>query len=699
MPYFITDKGKDCAGWATVKADGEVIGCHATKAGAIKQMVAVSLAEKMPPGGERALNDELEVGDWVFWDNAGHTEFGLITFISTFGQVVDQLGSELIATQDKPLAKISIYVLDGTTLIGTDRFAVMSFAPLSKLDLDYNHSNHDQSNDNNSDSPHDGMNDQPNHDDMDNNHDGYDDGNRALPQAVIVDIDDTLIHFDKPMQRVIDYVNALPGRKYIVTGRMQSDHDRTVRQLRDAGVEYSALFMKQVDEPTTIFKRRIATKLKGRFHISLAIDNDEDNRAVFRDLGIPTLNPSSIDKGEMPDERAINQKAPEYMRAAARRGLQYAEEGKGGDGLKQQTINEARKMASGEVSDDKWIRMAAWIARHLGDLDSPEANPQHPNYPSAGVVAHLLWGSGPSKTKARAAMSYAEGVVERIRNEERHLPGKHDQSTHGRGGGGAGAMMGRIPLDEGTVRDMRAGGGGSAAPHIIENADGTYSFTPERQALHDKIVSQALAGVPASDNPTVVFLGGGAASGKSTAVASSGIDINEKHVKINPDDVKKKLPEYKQKSAEEAAAFTHEESSYISKRIQAAAVQRQNDIVLDAVGDTSATSMAGKIAAAKAKGYKTVGTYVTIPTAKAQIRAKERGIKEGRVVPPKIIAAGHRGVSNTFPQIADKFDEVSLFSNDVPKGSPLKLIGSGKNGTFNVKDEGLWSEFLAKGSE
>ncbi len=57
MPYFITDKSSDCSGWATIKEDGEVIGCHTTKQDAIDQMVAVSIAEDMEPGGERALPD------------------------------------------------------------------------------------------------------------------------------------------------------------------------------------------------------------------------------------------------------------------------------------------------------------------------------------------------------------------------------------------------------------------------------------------------------------------------------------------------------------------------------------------------------------------------------------------------------------------------------------------------------------------
>jgi HK97 family phage prohead protease len=118
------------------------------------------------------------------------------------------------------------------------------------------------------------------------------------------------------------------------------------------------------------------------------------------------------------EDRAINQEAPAYMRAAARRGLEYYAEGLGGDGLVPSTIRDARLMAEGTVSDQKWIRIAAWIARHLGDLDSPDADPSSDNYPSPGVVAHLLWGSGPSKRAAQRALDYAESVVARIRAEE-----------------------------------------------------------------------------------------------------------------------------------------------------------------------------------------------------------------------------------------------------------------------------------------
>lgn len=146
--------------------------------------------------------------------------------------------------------------------------------------------------------------------------------------------------------------------------------------------------------------------------------------SALTNIGEQTVIDEDEDEDEMPDDeeaslelRAVNLKPPAYMRAAARRGLRYYEEGKGGDGLVEKTIREARAMASGNVTAEKWVRIRAWIARHLVDLDSPAARPDSPDYPSAGVVAHLLWGSGPSLRGAQRALSYAEGVVARIEAE------------------------------------------------------------------------------------------------------------------------------------------------------------------------------------------------------------------------------------------------------------------------------------------
>jgi HK97 family phage prohead protease len=76
-------------------------------------------------------------------------------------------------------------------------------------------------------------------------------------------------------------------------------------------------------------------------------------------------------------------------------------------------------MAAGRVSEDKWRRIGPWIARHLVDLDAPKnSNTSDPDYPGAGLVAHLLWGSGPSKSSARRTLAYAQSVVERLDMEE-----------------------------------------------------------------------------------------------------------------------------------------------------------------------------------------------------------------------------------------------------------------------------------------
>lgn len=61
MPYYISKENPDCGGWAVEDEAGDVLGCHTTKQDAIDQMVAVSIAEDMEPGGERkTMNDKIE---------------------------------------------------------------------------------------------------------------------------------------------------------------------------------------------------------------------------------------------------------------------------------------------------------------------------------------------------------------------------------------------------------------------------------------------------------------------------------------------------------------------------------------------------------------------------------------------------------------------------------------------------------------
>lgn len=62
MPYYISESQSDCDGWAAVKQESDgsytTIGCHASKQDAIDQMVAVSIAEDIQPGGEVSSRSE-----------------------------------------------------------------------------------------------------------------------------------------------------------------------------------------------------------------------------------------------------------------------------------------------------------------------------------------------------------------------------------------------------------------------------------------------------------------------------------------------------------------------------------------------------------------------------------------------------------------------------------------------------------------
>ena len=51
MPYYVTKFHPDCSKWAVVKESYELVACHSTKKSATDQMIAVSLAEEIEPGG------------------------------------------------------------------------------------------------------------------------------------------------------------------------------------------------------------------------------------------------------------------------------------------------------------------------------------------------------------------------------------------------------------------------------------------------------------------------------------------------------------------------------------------------------------------------------------------------------------------------------------------------------------------------
>jgi HK97 family phage prohead protease len=244
MPYYIKQGVVGCAGWATIKDDGEIMGCHQSKADAIAQMVAISVEEGIEPGGERDLPDNYRPS----------------------------------LSQDVPEGRAC--------------------------------------------------------------------GNCAF-------------------------------------------YDETMTQEAEGGL--------------LAYCHRWDDYVRGDFYCNAWEEKAEPEDEPEEESGY----------AEVVEERQVDLSPPEYMRDAARRGLRLYADGEAGEGLQPATVREARAMAAGTVSEDKWRRIGPWIARHIGDLDAVEGDEITP-----GLVAHLLWGSGPSKSDALRAQEYAEGVVERMNAEE-----------------------------------------------------------------------------------------------------------------------------------------------------------------------------------------------------------------------------------------------------------------------------------------
>lgn len=387
MPYLITDSAEGCSGWATIKDDGEVMGCHETKQDAIDQAIAIARNEGSEFLGERAMPGTLKPGDFVSWKEHGEIYQGRIREVVTTGTVdIPGSGVQIMGTIFDPAALVQMYEQVDGQWTEASTFLGLKFSQLSGISalVDDEMPEFDFEEGNMPDAP-EGYHYMPDGTLMaDEEHEGE----RAAPDALAVD---DFVSWNTSGGRARGQIERIekngtinvPDSEFTIEGT-EDDPAALIRIWREGEEGYEA--------SETLVGHKFSTLTK--------ID--------------------SLRSADM-EQRDVNLTPPAYMRAAARQGLKYHEEGYSGDGLRPQTVREARAMAAGNVSADKWVRIAAWIARHLGDLDSPAARPGNDDYPSAGVVAHLLWGSGPSKRAARRALDYAEGVVARLEEENREL--------------------------------------------------------------------------------------------------------------------------------------------------------------------------------------------------------------------------------------------------------------------------------------
>jgi len=270
---------------------------------------------------------------------------------------------------------------------------------------------------------------------------------------IVSDIDGTVFEYGKPIKAVVDFVKKYDNVIFM-TNRPSSERRKTVADLKKVGIKYSELIMNTTGESAPKFKKGAVLMLieDEGLKINAFIDDRMDTRNAIRSLdeGIRIFNPADIygepkkkpsansyslseriefameasedAMSEVIDYLAATSKSrqsievPQFIRDNAKRGLELNKEGYGGDGLTDKTKAEARDMANGKVTLGKCVRMAAWFARHKPDTQTDGfKNRKSPDYPSAGLVAWLLWG-GDSSGSMKAA-EWADKQVNKYSNK------------------------------------------------------------------------------------------------------------------------------------------------------------------------------------------------------------------------------------------------------------------------------------------
>ena len=329
MPYYITDSAEGCPGWATVKEDGEIMGCHEDKQSAIDQALAIAQAEGSTFEGERSEARDLP-------DNYRPATSDDVPEGRACGNCLFFNENDVAPDGRARCERWEEYVDGG--------FYCNAWEPREE--------------------------------------------ERAEPGELSVG---DFVEWDSSggmargqISRIVtDGSINVPDSDFTINGT-EDDPAALIRIWRESENDEGEMEW----NPTDV--------LVGHKFSTLTLIDPLDERSEFRQVDLTP---------------------PAYMRASARRGLQWHEEGLSGDGLMPQTVREARAMAEGNVSADKWVRIRAFLARHMVDFDAPAASPDSDDFPSPGVVAIALWGGGTTRRSAQRAMDYAEGVIGRIEAE------------------------------------------------------------------------------------------------------------------------------------------------------------------------------------------------------------------------------------------------------------------------------------------
>ena len=398
MPYFITDSSPDCSGWATIKEDGEVIGCHTNKQDAIDQMVAVSIAEDMEPGGERGYDDDendyradapAPAKDQITGSDenkpgsaagkGGDIELDEATNTALSNKAEEH--NQDMADRDRPVwTRVRLGALKAVYRRGSGAYSTSHRPGISRAQWSMARVNAFLFL-----------------------------ARTGRPENPAYVGDNDLLHPDHPRYSESNSLDERVSPNLPDGYRPASSADVPAnRNCGNCGY-YENFYCERWD----------------------ALVSPAYYCNVWEGVeGLPNDNPGqTVQTGDINDDdpqyqpyvntydRQLSFDVPVYIREAARKGLDYYGQGLAGEGLVARTVREAREMAAGRISEDKVIRANAWGARHLVDLEAPQnSDADNDGFPGAGAVAFYLWGINPLDPSP--AMNWFERQAERIREEE-----------------------------------------------------------------------------------------------------------------------------------------------------------------------------------------------------------------------------------------------------------------------------------------
>jgi HK97 family phage prohead protease len=116
------------------------------------------------------------------------------------------------------------------------------------------------------------------------------------PKIIVSDIDGTLLDNGVNLNETVwAFIQRQDGALFIVTGRPESERDKTTTALHDAGVTFSRLIMNPgstADSPA--YKKATMAKLLETYDVVVALENDPTTLGYYRELGVKSLNPDEM---------------------------------------------------------------------------------------------------------------------------------------------------------------------------------------------------------------------------------------------------------------------------------------------------------------------------------------------------------------------------------------------------------------------